>query len=249
MGRVQLGAAFIVLVLLGIGTLAYWIIPWPSDEVCARGLSFLSFVAVLAGFSFTIYQLGATERAIREANKEPALLLEVLQHLRESDGYESKDCDHLSFTPDSSDPNRVAVRCALRIRNDGTRAGSGICISFVLKHRHSQGYPETIRVGYKSDEQSYERARYCDAAVHGHAIVGWMLRFDNGLVIHPHPNDRPVVAEIDISMDVSESCEDIAIFYRIHSVEGNADLDAVVRQAKNRAALQVHPLRFLTQVV
>jgi hypothetical protein len=73
------------------------------------------------------------------------------------------------------------------------------------------------------------------------------LKFPEDLVIHPDPYDRPIVAEIDLSMEATNVESELEIQYRIQAYEGNVYLERGKEKVIGEADGQIYPISFIRE--
>lgn len=243
------------IIFLIIGTLSYWIIPWPNTDFENKIISYIGFLLTLVGFTITVYQLRATEIAILESNQKPALQLEILvppgKPSRSSTVYTGNPTNQVILYP-LKENSVIGTRIALRIQNVGNKAASHIWLTFLFKRKNmpknqeigkldinydktSQGYTNQITYydyDQRPDYESYNR------------IAGLTFKFIEDFVIHADPKDRSVLAEIDIKMEKTGFEPDYDIHYRIQSYEGNEIQEALKDKKTGQFVNQKYPITF-----
>jgi hypothetical protein len=243
------------ILFLLIGTLSYWIIPWPNTDFGNKMISYIGFLLTLVGFTITVYQLRATEIAILESNQKPALQLEVLAPPgRPSESptlYTGDPTNQVLLYPLEEDLI-IGTRIALRIQNIGNKTASHIWLTFLFKRKdmpkkqeigkldiyydlESQGY--TSQVTYYDYDQRPDYESYSRQA-------GLTFKFTENFVIHSDPKDRSVLAEIDIKMKKNDFEPNYEIHYRIQSYEGNGFQEALKDKKTGQYVNQKYPITF-----
>lgn len=243
--------AFIVLIaLLAVGTFLHWFISWPSTDSRDTAFSYWALVATLVGFAATVYQLGETERSIQEGNQKPALQIEVLppKTQPEKAGRYGRERTHqLALYPSNHDGSIIETHCALRITNTGDKAASRIYLTYDFRPKRVPGDDKReggLKVEYDKEHKPLH-VIYSDDYVPVETSIGQTLKFSGDSVIHPDPFDRPVVAELNLSMRAIDFEPDYEIHYRIQSYEGNRLLESSKNKETDKRLNQVYPISFV----
>ena len=152
----------VLILLLVSGIVVYFFVIWPSWDFQNNITSFVTFIATLIGFSVTIYQLGETERSIRESIQKPALEIDILSESEKPGSYSSTKTHELNLQPLSNPfPNLVGTSCAIRITNSGERTASRIYFTFIFRRK---GNPTSdnarLNVSYNEKAQILKPAYY-----------------------------------------------------------------------------------------
>lgn len=239
--------------LLLIVTIGFWFIPWSSDDAFDKALNYSAFFLAIIGLSATIYQLRETEIAIRESQEKPRLELEVLEAGATAGSYGSEKTYQITLKKIAK--GKLGATLGLRITNSGTKAASRLWFTFLFKRKGFDDGPGSIGkidVLFDPKKQSFTtHVKYFDYDVRPdfqkqeRKYAGITFRFSDDLAIYTDHYDRPVVAEVEISMNEKSFESEFEIHYRIQSYEGNEILD-LMRKNKE-GANQVYPILFQIQ--
>jgi hypothetical protein len=247
MSRKQGFAFAMLVVILAAGTIAHWFIPQANNYWQGTAISYISLLATLLGFGAVVYQLRETERAIQEGTEQPALRLEVLEFVAAPNQYAGQGTNRLALYPARDNPSIIGVHCAFRIVNEGSKPASHLYLTFDFRRQESNRTvnesSSRVNVYYNKKEQNYVRAAYADCSEENGYQVGWTMQFPPQIIAYPDL-DRPVIAEVDLTMLTAEYESNYEIHYRIQSYEGNKYLTKAKQGKRLEVQDQIYEITF-----
>ncbi len=212
----------VLLILFVGGTAINWYFASEDFVDLNQVMSYLIFLAVLAGFAVMVYLLKVAEETLKESIPMPALRIEVLPPSDMPGQYRSQKTDHLVLIPDEGG-SVFRTHCALRIENTGSLPASKIFFSFVFLRKPNSKIDAVSRlvVDYNQEKQQHAKCTQCDVDVRDGYPVGYILRIEDALVVYPDPNDKHIVAELELIVKAPHFENNFEIRYRIQPAEGN----------------------------
>jgi len=215
-------SVLVLLILFVGGTAMNWFFASQDSVDLNQVMSYLIFLAILAGFAVMAYLMKIAEDARQESVPMPALRIEVLPPSGMPGQYRNQKTDRLVLIPDE-DNSVSRTRCALRIENTGSRPASRIFFSFVFLGKSKSNVDAVSRlvVDYNREKQLHVKCTQCDVDVRDGYPVGYILRLEDALVVYPDPNDKHIVAELELIVKAPHFERDFEIRYRIQPFEGN----------------------------